>query len=158
MDGMSEQITLRQLTPADQADCARLLRQVFNQPPWNDNWTAERAAAYVRDFFSAPRFRGFAALDGTQLIGICLGHVKLWWQADEYCIDEFCVHTARQRRGVGGQLLGYARRQLAAEGVACCTLLTASGAPAEAFYRGQGFRRVDEMIFMVCEDQPKERD
>lgn len=150
---MSEQITLRQLTPADQADCARLLVQVFNQPPWNDNWTVERAAAYVQDFFDAPRFRGFAALDGMRLIGMCLGHVKLWWQDDEYCLDEFCIHSDYQRRGLGGQLLGYARRQLAAEGVACCTLLTASGTPAEAFYRGRGFRRVDEMIFMVCEDQ-----
>lgn len=153
---MSEQITLRQLTPADQADCARLLRQVFNQPPWNDNWTVERAAAYVQDFFGAPRFRGFAALDGTRLVGMCLGHVKLWWQADEYCLDEFCIHSDYQRRGLGGQLLGYARRQLAAEGVACCTLLTASGTPAEAFYRKRGFRRVDEMIFMVCEDQPED--
>ncbi len=70
-------------------------------------------------------------------------------------MDEFCVHSDYQRKGVGSQLLEHARRQLAADGMGCCTLLTAANTPAEAFYRGQGFRRVDEMIFLVSEEQPE---
>lgn len=155
VDDLNDQMNLRELTPADLDACADLLRQVFNQPPWNDGWTVERSTVYVWDFVNTPRFKGFAALDGTELIGMCLGHVRLWWQADEYCIDEFCVHTAHQRRRVGAQLLGYARKQLLGMGVSCFTLLTARGTPAETFYGKQGFRRIDEMVFLVCDDQPE---
>ena len=60
-----------------------------------------------------------SGLDGNEMIGLAMGHIRHWYEGTEYMIDELCVRTDRQGQGVGTAFLrdmeDYLRRLLERE-------------------------------------------
>ncbi|MCX7922083.1 MAG: GNAT family N-acetyltransferase [Clostridia bacterium] len=143
---------LRTYKHEDIEKCTELFIKVFNAYPWEDKWpSAERANSYLTDIVNTPGFRGFIAVEGLRIVGVCLGNIVKWWKGDEFFIKEMYVDSSVQRKGIGSRLLEYAQESLVKEDIRAIVLLTNQGFPSEEFYTKQEFEKSAEMIFMYKE-------
>lgn len=146
---MDNQMTIRNFVSEDMAQCFNLFVDVFNGEPWNDKWTKERAEQYLMDYVNAPGFKGVVAKHESRMHGFLFGISKRWWSGDEFFVNEMCVKTDAQRRGIGTALLQYLESDLKESGIESVTLLTNRDIPAEHFYMKNGFSAIDRLVFLA---------
>lgn len=140
-----ERMKFREWRGSDLAGVIRLFADTFNRPPWNDCWTIPQATIYLSEIEGNPVFRGFIAeADGT-IVASVMGHLRSWYSAREFHIDEMFVSPDFQRQKIGESLLRFAEKELKAEKVSRITLLTERSSGAESFYSSQGFKAVEKM-------------
>ncbi|MEF2965875.1 GNAT family N-acetyltransferase [Paenibacillus sp. M1] len=132
----------------DLLKCVNTFINVFNEEPWNDEWSAETAYRYLIDFTNTPGFIGVVAIEGEEIIGFTFGVCKRWWSGEEFFINEMCVSIKKQKSGIGSALMGFLMKKLEAAGISNITLLTDRGIPAEAFYKKIGFTEIDRLVFL----------
>ena len=141
--------TVRKMVLEDLDACTELFIRVFSNEPWHDEWKSfYHARTYLEDFTKMPRFIGFVAEKDEQVVAMAMGHVRKWWQGDEYFIYELCVDTSNQRTGVGTKLMREIKDMLRKEDVGFITLLTERDIPAEAFFKKNGFNESNTNLFM----------
>lgn len=132
---------LRRMQESDLPLIARLFRQTFNAPPWNDEWRDDaHAQRYLVGLFANPQARCWVLLDGGKPCGALFGHRRDWWSGDECFIDECFVIPGLQGNGLGRVLVDGVQDELRAEGVELLSLLTIRQLPAAGFYRHLGFQ------------------
>lgn len=68
-----------------------------------------------------------------------MGSVRHWYTGTEYYIDEFCVRTDRQGRGLGTLFLGEIEKAVREMGLQQIFLQTEADVPAYRFYLKNGF-------------------
>ncbi|WP_110930150.1 GNAT family N-acetyltransferase [Paenibacillus bouchesdurhonensis] len=142
-------MNIREFRLRDLEPCAALFIEVFNQEPWNDRWSAEKAEIYLKDFTATPGFIGIVAEDNeNNLVGLMFGCRRQWWSGDEFWINEMCVDRSLQQSGIGSAMLRYLESTLACKGIENMVLLTNRGIPAEDFYRKNGFGEISRIIFL----------
>ncbi|GEN45236.1 GNAT family N-acetyltransferase [Alkalibacillus haloalkaliphilus] len=73
---------------------------------------------------------------------------RYWWSGDEFFINEMCVKTQCQNKGIGRKLLNHLIKELHSYNISNITLLTDRGIPAEEFYKKNGFEEIERIIFM----------
>lgn len=126
-------------------DGARLYRTVFNEPPWDDNWTLESAQTRLSEIIETPGYRGYSASLEEELVGLVMGNLEQWYTGEHFYLKEMCVRPSRQRRGIGTTLMEYLTRDLREDGVERVYLLTMQESPAREFYETNGFRLNEQM-------------
>ncbi|MFP7494548.1 GNAT family N-acetyltransferase [Terribacillus saccharophilus] len=125
--------------------CGETYAEVFNQAPWDEAWTAETALSYLIDFYHTPGFEGIIAVENEEVIGFLFGVKRKWWSGDEFFINEMCVRTDQQNKGVGKALMEHLLKLTDAEAI---SLLTDRGLPAENFYKRNGFKEIERLVFL----------
>ena len=130
----------------DLIKCTETFIKVFNDEPWNDEWTFTKAQKYLWDFYNTPGFLGILAIENKEVIGFIFGVHRTWWSGNEFYIHEMCVESQSQGKGIGKALLDYLIKSL--ENTTNITLLTDRGIPAEAFYKKNGFKEIERLIFL----------
>lgn len=124
---------------------ARLYRDVFNEPPWNDEWTVETARARLAQLTEMPGYYGYGVtLDGT-LVGFLMGYTEQWYTGKFFHLKEMCVDPDHRRRGIGTELLSRLIDRLERENVTRMHLFTLRDSPARAFYDERGFHLNEDM-------------
>jgi aminoglycoside 6'-N-acetyltransferase I len=135
---------------------ARLFVSVFNAAPWNDSWSRATARARLRDVVATPGFVGVGRADGDEICGFALGHTEQWFTGRHFLLQEMCVRTDLQRRGIGTELVHALQRRLV--GVEQVYLLTDRQSLAHAFYEKAGFRSARGQVVMVKALEPGSSD
>ncbi|MCM3225992.1 GNAT family N-acetyltransferase [Terribacillus saccharophilus] len=125
--------------------CSDTYAKVFNEAPWNEAWTAETAFSYLIDFYRTPGFTGIVAVKNEEVIGFLFGVKRKWWSGDEFFINEMCVRADQQNKGIGKTLMEYLIETTDADMI---SLLTDRGLPAENFYKRNGFKEIERIMFM----------
>ncbi|MCD1258382.1 GNAT family N-acetyltransferase [Paenibacillus athensensis] len=136
------------------APCAELFAEVFNQPPWNDQWTFETATARLQVMYQTPHFYGLAYEEEGRLLGLVMGNSEVWYNGMHFKIVEFCVAGGQQRKGIGSQLLQALEAELQQRDVTQIYFITGKGGDAEAFYRKHGYTVHSGLVVMtkrLCE-------
>ncbi|MHB1317178.1 MAG: GNAT family N-acetyltransferase [Anaerolineae bacterium] len=148
------------ITESDLPNCAALLIDAYNGPPWEQHWQPDSALRYLSELFHMPRFVGWALRDaaagargagdpGSGALAACtFCHERTWWNADEVFIDELYVARAHQRQGHGARLLAQIETHVREHGLAGVTLLTNRYMPAPAFYEAHGYALGEHVAFM----------
>jgi len=137
-------VRLCELAEKDTEMIKNFFRDVFTREPWNDDWSDEiQLQAYIVDLTGNRNSLTFGLFENDTIIGLSIGSVKHWFTGTEYCIDEFCVKTEEQGRGVGSCFIGLIEKELAARGIHHIFLQTNRNLPAYKFYKKNGF---DEMV------------
>lgn len=52
---------------------SRLYRTVFNEPPWNDEWTVELSQTRLSEIIETPGYRGYSASLDEEIVGLAVG-------------------------------------------------------------------------------------
>ncbi len=131
---------LRVLSLRDREIITELFRDVFTNEPWNDDWSdRDQLDAYIADLTGQSYSLTLGYFDGDRLAALAMGHVKHWYTATEYLIDEFCVARALQGKDVGTAFMRAVEAYLLEHGIRQIFLQTGKDVPAYAFYRRLGF-------------------
>ncbi|WP_040984474.1 GNAT family N-acetyltransferase [Oceanobacillus jeddahense] len=132
----------------DLISCSKLFVTVFNKEPWNDEWTLKKAGKYLSDFYRTPGFLGVSAVENGKVIGFIFGVRRAWWSGDELFINEMCVDTTKQNKGIGKALINDLINKLDSNTITTISLLTDRGIPAEDFYKRNGFKEIERLVFL----------
>ena len=127
----------------DLQDAASLYQETFNAPPWNEGWDTEAASQRLEAILAAPNGLGvMASRDGTP-VAFALGYLERWVSGTHFQLKEMCTAPSEQRQGIGKLVLDFLVRTLKERGTSQLFCETRSNVPAEAFYRGAGFRTLN---------------
>jgi len=133
---------IRELNEFDLEDCISLFIEVYNQQPWNNEWTYETAKELFNEFSSTKGCIGYVAIDATkenEIMSVLIGKQKTWWRGKEYVIEEFFVRPEYQGKGIGTKVLEFIAKDLKKYGVGNITLLTNTYSEAYPFYLNKDF-------------------
>ena len=139
---------IRRYVTEDLEGAADVFCSAFAEEPWNEKWDIELAKKRISELRSSPQSVGYIYIDGGAIRAIMCGRKLTYLHGKEYVIDELCVTPDMQHCGVGSALLAHARNELAKEKIVAMALLTGKGKPSERFYIKNGFKVIDDMIFM----------
>lgn len=144
-------VIFRPMTEGDYPACARELMAAFREAPWSEDWTYEQALTRIEEMMSARVSRGYVCMDGEECVSMLCGRIMTYLEKKQFWIDEFSVHPAFQRRGMGSRMLAYLREQLKQEPVPIdyMALNTERGFPSVAFYEKNGFVQLDSDVCMA---------
>ncbi len=138
---------VKQLTEVDRAAVKQLFKSVFCAPPWNDDWSNEaQLDAYLQDLCDNRNSLSFGLYELGELIGLCLGHTRHWYEGTGYHVDEFCLLKQFQGQGYGKQFFKLIDPELKERKIHHIFLLTERDVPAYEFYQKQGFIELDKNV------------
>jgi ribosomal protein S18 acetylase RimI-like enzyme len=148
----------RALQRDDLKTCAEVFVEVFNGPPWNEDWSVSSALPRLTEIAGTPGFEGLKVLSGDRMTGFLMGYIESFDAGGDFYLKEMCVLPDMQRRGIGTALLDQLKARLIEKGAEKLYLLTARDGPAAQFYEKNGFYTSDKMIMMGHWLKPKGRD
>ena len=129
-----------------------LFVSVFTEEPWNDDWSnAEQLEAYINDLTGQSCSLAYGLYEGGALIGVSMGRIWHWYSGTEYYIDEFCIKTAEQGKGIGTFFLKEIEKAIKELGMTQMFLQTARDVPAYEFYVKNGFYEMKEYASLAKE-------
>ena len=141
-------MNIRVLTKDDIEKCAQLYIRSYNRPPWNYNWSYEKAVKYLTEYIERSRFVGFVLCDGDEFAGATLGHSKTWWTNDLLYVDELFISPDKQRLGYGQMLLDHAEKYAKEQGFDVITLITNKYMPSMKFYTNINYIHAEQFVFL----------
>ncbi len=126
-----------------------LFQEVFTQPPWNDDWSdTAQMRRYMLDLLEPKGSLCFGLYGQGSLLGLSLGRVLHWYSGTEYHIQEFCIKTREQAKGLGGEFLVRMQTLLLQQDIKSIVLATDRTTSAYGFYRKQGFVELADHCFL----------
>ena len=134
---------LKQLSLDDRESITRLFTAVFTAEPWKDDWSNTRQLnAYIDDLIGQNNSLTLGYFDGPRMVALSMGHIKHWYKGTEYSIDELCVETQAQGKGIGTAFVKAIEAFLAEKRIYHIFLQTGKDMPAYRFYRNRGFQEL----------------
>lgn len=122
-------------------------RDVFTKEPWNDDWSnEEQLENYIVDLIGNRNSLALGYFDDDKLAALSMGHIKHWYCATEYYIDELCVKTQLQGQGIGGKFINAIEEYLKEHDIKAIFLLTQKDVPAYDFYKKHGFEEHENNV------------
>jgi len=129
--------------------CAEVLMDAYNGPPWNDNWTAKKAIELLTCYYDTPRFMGWVAKAGNEIVGAGIGNSEPYYSGDIFYVKEMFVSVQSQKAGVGRHLIAAMKEDLGLMGIRTMMLFTSKD--IFNFYIKSGFREMKERTTMIYE-------
>lgn len=124
--------------------------KVFSNEPWNDDWSDKaQLRAYITDLVCNNNSLALGFFENENMIGLSMGSIRHWYSGTEYYIDEFCIKTEEQGRGLGTKFLGAIETHLSQKGIHHIFLQTERNVPAYSFYKKNGFYELENHISFV---------
>ncbi len=135
---------IRKIEEKDIQKLAKLMKSVYNEAPWNDEWTEESAEEAIKCLLAFPNFFGLIACDGDEALGAILGDIRPYSKQRTYYIDELFVSSAHRRQGIAKKLYEGARDELKNIGVSGAFFTTLKNSEAYKFYIKEGAFDLDD--------------
>lgn len=83
------------------------------------------------------------------MVGLAMGCIRHWYEGTEYYIDELCISTNMQGKGIGTEFIKQIEGYMKTEGLSRIFLQTDRGMPAYEFYKKRGFEELQNHVSFV---------
>jgi ribosomal protein S18 acetylase RimI-like enzyme len=140
--------TIRPMTPADLPAAAAVFVAAFREPPYQEAWDPEDAAAWLGVYCERCPEDCFCVDRHGEIVGLAVCTTVLQRRA---VIEELVMAPDYQQQGLGSALLEHCLAHFRARGIGCVELVARRGAPAWEFYRRRGFREARRHALLVRE-------
>lgn len=141
---------VKELTIENIEEIRSVFKAVFTGDPWNDDWSDEKQLSdYIKDLIGNPNSLTFGLLEEDELIGLSMGNIRHWYSGTEYYINEFCINTKIQGRGLGTYFIKCIEEEIKERGVIQIFLQTERSVPAFQFYRKNGFLEMTDQVSLA---------
>lgn len=131
---------LRKLELKDIEEIKAFFTGVFTKEPWNDDWSdATQLHEYMLDLMDVRNALTLGFFEGEELVGLAMGRIMHWYKATEYYIQELCIKTEVQGKGLGTTFLAEIEKYLVDNDIHAIFLQTEYDVPAYEFYKKNGF-------------------
>lgn len=127
---------------------------IFTKDPWNDDWSDEKQLhCYIVDLIGNQNSLVLGLFENGSMVGLSMGNIRHWYSGTQYNIDELCIKTEEQGRGLGSQFLKEIEIFIKNRGIIHIFLQTERTVPAYQFYKKNGFYELEEHVSFVkkCE-------
>jgi aminoglycoside 6'-N-acetyltransferase I len=123
---------------------------IFTKEPWNDDWSDKNQLhAYIMDLIGNHNSLVLGLYENGTMVGLSMGSVRHWYSGTEYYIDELCIMTTEQGRGLGTQFLKEIETFIKQEGMKHIFLQTERSVPAYNFYKINGYYELENHVSFV---------
>ena len=140
-------IELKELDDLNFEEIKALFKSVFMGPPWNDDWSDDnQLTEYLLDLTKVRTPIQLGLYEDGKLAGFSLGKVHHWWGGTEYCIDELCIKTELQGKGLGSKFIMLIEEYLKEHDIHQIFLMTGRDMPAYNFYKKRGFEELTDHV------------
>lgn len=140
---------IKEFKKEDLREVTDLYISIFTQEPWNDVYESyEQVELFNKSFISDGAYLSYIAIYNGELVGICFGMKKPWIEGMEYYIDQFGIKIEFQGKGLGSTFLSLIEKEIQTIGLHSMMLNTEEGYASEAFYKKNGFKRIDNLIVL----------
>lgn len=120
---------------------------IFANEPWNDDWTNEKQLhEYIMDLIGNANSLTLGYFLDSEMVGLCMGHIRHWYTGTEYYIDEFCICRNKQGVGIGTKFLKDVEQYIIDRDITRIFLLTERNVPAYHFYKTNKFVELSEHV------------
>ena len=91
----------------DLKECARILRENYNDGVLSEGWTEESSNSICKFFYNLQKDLFLVARDENVggVIGFIFGFIKPWADGNQLMAEEFCVDKRFQKQGIAKKLL-----------------------------------------------------
>ena len=138
---------LRELDDSNFDEIKALFKSVFMGPPWNDDWSDDnQLTEYLLDLTKVRNPIRLGLYEDGELVGISIGDVRHWWGGTDYNIEELCIKTDLQGKGLGSKFMAMIEDYLASKGIYQIFLMTGRNMPAYEFYKKRGFEELTDHV------------
>lgn len=145
---MGENMELIKWNVSNKKEIKNFFKDVFTKEPWNDDWSHdEQLDNYIIDLIGNKNSLTLAYFDDDKLVALAMGHIKHWYSATEYYIDELCVKP--QHQGIGGKFIDAIEEYLVKHNIKVIFLLTEKNVPAYNFYKKHKFKELENNVAFV---------
>ncbi|HEB93094.1 MAG TPA: GNAT family N-acetyltransferase [Gammaproteobacteria bacterium] len=117
-------------------------------PPWNEEWSMEDAFERLSDFLACPKSIAIKVLQNENMCGFVFGKILQWNGSTSYDLEEICVSSDLQKKGVGKKLMGRLEEVLVEKGVSKIHLITQRDSVPSSFYSSLGFSAIQNLVIM----------
>lgn len=147
---ITEKITIEKIeTESDLRKCALVLVDAYNNEPWNDEWTEEKAFEKLHCFYNSPKFLGYCIMVDSELVGGCVGNIEPYFSGDYFYLKDMFVKHSFQNKGIGKKLFEHLDKELTIVGIKTQILFTGSETPAYNLYKKYGYEEFESMKMMI---------
>ncbi len=134
---------IKRLSIENLAQIKAFFFEVFTKEPWNDDWGDDvQLEHYLCDLAGNINSLTFGLYDDNEIVGLAIGSIRHWYEGTEYHIDEFCIKTSEQGKGLGTYFINQIEEIICSEGIKRIFLQTNRGLPAYNFYIKNGFMEI----------------
>lgn len=141
---------LRKLNMDNMKEIKEFFFDVFTNEPWNDDWSdQDQLHAYMIDLIGNSNSLALGLFENGNMVGLTMGNIRHWYSGTEYYIDELCIKTEEQGRGLGTQFLEAIEAYIKERGMKHIFLQTERNVPAYNFYKRNGFFELDDHVSLV---------
>lgn len=129
-----------------------LFLSVFSKEPWNDKWDdLDQLDMYIKELTTAFNSLSYGLYDDEKLLGIALGRKMHFYEGIQFRIDEFCVLTSLQGKGLGSFFMETIAKECRKDNIKYLILCTDRTYPAYKFYKKQGFVESEKNVMFSKE-------
>ncbi len=128
--------------------CSELYAATFRRPPWNEEWRMDDAFERLSDFLANPKSIAMKVLHDEDICGFVFGKIQRWSGSTSYDLEEICVRSDLQKKGVGKKLMGRLEEVLVKKEVSKIHLITQRDSVPASFYSSLGFSEIQDLVIM----------
>jgi aminoglycoside 6'-N-acetyltransferase I len=141
---------LRKLNVDNISEIKEFFFEVFSKEPWNDDWSDDnQLQAYIMDLIGNPNSLALGLCENGTMVGLSMGSIRHWYSGTEYYIDEFCIKTEEQGRGLGTNFINAIELYIKQKGMKHIFLQTERTVPAYNFYKKNGYFELEDHVSFV---------
>ncbi len=145
-------LSIKELSVSSIEEIKTLFAEIFTNEPWNDDWSDENQLHnYILDLTGNRNSLAIGLFEDDEFIGMALGSIKHWYTGTEYYIDEFCIKSQKQGKGIGTKFLAMVEKFVEEKGISHIFLQTERTVPAFEFYKKNGFTELCDHVSFVKE-------
>jgi ribosomal protein S18 acetylase RimI-like enzyme len=131
-------VRIRKARESDLKTTARIFKEVFNERPWNDGWTKERALKRMIHESKASEI--FLCVENGSAIGMVIINKSVGPKYDIGEIKDFAILREYRNKGIGSEFLKEIERLLQKKGYKRTYLETYNKSKALDFYKKNKYK------------------
>lgn len=141
---------LKKLSKADKDLITIFFKEVFTKEPWNDDWSDEQQLdQYIMELIGNSNSMTLGFFEDAKMVGLAMGYIRHWYEGTEYHIDELCITTNMQGKGIGTEFIKQIEGYMKTEGLSRIFLQTDRNMPAYEFYKKRRFVEMPDQVSFI---------
>lgn len=126
----------------NQALCAApVIKQAYFEPPWNEEWSLDKATSRIKELLATPGWLGVGAVEDNKLHGFAMGFPLTTVAGRGLYVAEVAVLPTHQRQGIGTKLLKLLEEEARISGFLSMWLVSQKEGIAATYYKANAYKQ-----------------
>ena len=125
---------------------AKVFKQEFRKPPYDEYWTEETALKRIKEYFNKSTI--FFVEEEKDIIGFIIFNIYTWFDGKKANIQEFAISADHQGKGIGKSLYQYLESYLKKQDVKSIELMSEKKSKAFNIYNLWGYKLDKDFVYL----------